>query len=335
MSKLIVLDFLTQFQPLEATQNYFSSGLKQQALISDQIGILHLTGVINSYLKFFDGKEGRNQLDSLNLDIEWLKESEIIFEIEPIITEEFLQTNIGQYFASKVVEEATEWNNFSDKIEKDLLKYGEVGNISKDNINIQDVKNLVKLANSRKKLDELILRTISLDIELKQRNSVVAALSLEDYLDEAPYIRKSNVTQVVISNLPLPNNETPWEQIIDYRNDPDNQKNLLNLRRWIRKISTETISPKEIEEEIEWLISEFENNMKIHKMKANTETLEVIVKTPFEFIENLVKLKFSKIPEPLFAFKKRQINLLEAEQNAPGREMAYIIKARDTFQSDE
>ena len=75
--------------------------------------------------------------------------------------------------------------------------------------------------------------------------------------------------------------------------------------------------------------------MKIHKMKANTETLEVMVKAPLEIVENLIKLKFSKIPEPLFALKKRQINLMEAELNAPGREMAYIIKARDTFQFNE
>src|SRR5690606_17726888 len=115
----------------------------------------------------------------------------------------------------------------------------------------------------------------------------------------------------------------------------ENQKNLLNLRRWIRKISSENLPSTEIEEEIEWLINEFQTHMKFHKMKANTETLEVIVKTPLEIIENLVKLKLSKLPEPLFALKKRQITLIEAELNAPGRELAYIIKSKDAFQSDE
>jgi hypothetical protein len=75
--------------------------------------------------------------------------------------------------------------------------------------------------------------------------------------------------------------------------------------------------------------------MKLHKMKANTETVEVLVKLLPETIENLIKLKFSKIPEPFFAFKKRQINLLEAELNAPGREMSYIIKTQKTFQPHE
>jgi hypothetical protein len=75
--------------------------------------------------------------------------------------------------------------------------------------------------------------------------------------------------------------------------------------------------------------------MKVHKMKTNTETLEVIVKAPLEIIEDLVKLKFSKIPEPFFAIKKRQINLMEIELNAPGREISYIIKTQEAFQPHE
>ena len=107
------------------------------------------------------------------------------------------------------------------------------------------------------------------------------------------------------------------------------------MRRWIRKISTDELSKAEIEEEIEWLINEFHKHMKYHKIKADTETIEVLVKAPLEIIENLVKLKLSKIPEPFFALKKRQLMLMEAEINAPSKEMAYIIKTRETFQSHE
>jgi hypothetical protein len=111
------------------------------------------------------------------------------------------------------------------------------------------------------------------------------------------------------------------------------KKNLLALRRWIRKISTEEMSKAEIEEEIEWLINEFQAHIKYHKIKATTETLEALVKAPLEIIEGLVKLKLSKIPEPFFALKKRQLMLMEAELNAPGKELSYIIKTREAFQS--
>jgi hypothetical protein len=75
--------------------------------------------------------------------------------------------------------------------------------------------------------------------------------------------------------------------------------------------------------------------MKYHKIKANTETLEILVKTPLEIIENLVKLKLSKLTDPFFALKKKQLMLMEAEINAPGKELAYIIKSRETFQSED
>ena len=61
--------------------------------------------------------------------------------------------------------------------------------------------------------------------------------------------------------------------------------------------------------------------------------METIVKLPFEFLENTLKLKFSKLPEPLFTLRKRELYLLEAELNAPGRELAYIVQAQEIFNS--
>ena len=146
-----------------------------------------------------------------------------------------------------------------------------------------------------------------------------------------PQSHKNHVMQIVMKNLPLPDNMTPWEQIVDYKNDPQSQKNLLALKMWIKKISSDKQTAQEIQEEIEWLMNEFEKNMQLHKMKSNVETVETIVKIPLDLLENVVKLKFSKLLEPIFSIKKRQISLLEAEMNAPGREIAYVLKARDVF----
>ena len=40
-----------------------------------------------------------------------------------------------------------------------------------------------------------------------------------------------------------------------------------------------------------------------------------------EIIENLAKLKLTKLLETLFAFNKRKINLTKVELEAPGREL--------------
>ena len=93
------------------------------------------------------------------------------------------------------------------------------------------------------------------------------------------------------------------------------------------------LSPVEVEEELEWLINQFERFMKLHRLKSNYETIEVLVKAPLEIIEDLVRIKFSKMPNPYFALKKRQISLMEAELNAPGNEIAYIVKTNQAFRN--
>ena len=92
------------------------------------------------------------------------------------------------------------------------------------------------------------IRLLSIIMEVTREATVVTTFPYIEYTRELPNSSKSDVAQIVIKNLPLPSNETPWEQLIDYRNDLKTQKLLLSLRRWIKKISTENLSSSEIEE---------------------------------------------------------------------------------------
>ena len=320
MSKLIALKSGSHEILSDAWNSDFSN-LKQQALLFDQIGIFHLGYFYKTLYKAVDSfnkllPNNINKPESIITELKWLQEKGVVFEL---MIQEELQSNSIDSFGK----------NF--EYAKNLL-----GRIIK--IQTLDLKNVDDEKYKKFLLKEqhfTILRLISIVMEATKGVSAVTTLPFTEYAHQLPNSRKSAVAQVVISKLPLPNNQTPWEQIFDFRNDSDNQKNLLNLRRWIRRISTEDLSPSEIEEEIEWLLNEFQSHMRIHKMKSNTETLEVLVKAPLETIENLIKIKFSKIPEPFFALKKRQINLMEAELTSPGREMAYIIKTQEAFQPYE
>jgi hypothetical protein len=185
-------------------------------------------------------------------------------------------------------------------------------------------------------MEALELRYWALLMEsFEESFDVVTILPHSMYTQRIPNSRKFDAVQIVINQLPLPDSMTPWEQIIDYKNDPNTKGNNLALRRWISKISSENLSRAEIDDELHWLMNEFRSRIKLHKMKANTETLETIIKAPLEIIEDLIKFKFSKIPEPFFALKKRQISLMETELNAPGREIAYLIKTQEIFDRNE
>jgi hypothetical protein len=315
MSKLIALQSGIYEIFSDAWHSDFSN-LKQQALLFDQIGIYKLSQMYKTLSSFKGFSDISNTLEPIILELEWLQQMGVIFELtiqdefqnQPL--EHFPQENPSQEFedAKKLLKKIIEIQTFD----------------------LKNVKDETRKLDLMKEQHFTILRLMSIVMETRGVTAVTT-FPYREYTRELPNSSKSNVVQIAINKLPLPNNDTPWEQIIDYRHDPENQKSLLNLRRWIRKISFENLSPAEIEEEFEWLMNEFQDHMKFHKMKANTETLEVVIKAPLELLE----LKFSKILEPLFALKKRQINLMEAELSAPGRELAYLIKTRETFQSYE
>ncbi len=61
--------------------------------------------------------------------------------------------------------------------------------------------------------------------------------------------------------------------------------------------------------------------------------VETLVCTTAEIAVSLVKFQWSKIAKKLFEVRYKQIDLMKAEMTALGREVAYIVKARERFSS--
>lgn len=323
MSKLIALKSGSHEILPDAWHNDFSN-LKQQVLLFDQIGIFRLNSFYKALTESIDllKKFNLNTItkpESIVAELQWLQQEGVIFE--PTIHEEFNEESLIKTRLNPNFETA-----------KELLK--KILAVKPYNPQVEN-----KIEPSRlKSLQEqqfTLIRLMAIVMEASKGVTAVTTAPYTEYTRELQNSSKSDVAQVVIKKLPLPSNETPWEQLIDYRNDAKTQRLLLSLRRWINKISTQNLSSLEIEDEIEFLINEFQEHMKLHKMKANTETMEVITNSVSDVLGNLLTLKFSKFLEPLFAIKKQQLSLLEAELNAPGKELAYIIKSRETFNSQE
>jgi hypothetical protein len=142
---------------------------------------------------------------------------------------------------------------------------------------------------------------------------------------------KRDIIQFVLNSLPVPDDSTPWEQIIEYRSDTDSQSKFLALRHWMSEVARAELTPAEVEEKLEYLIDQYRQHMRLHRMKTNAGTLETIVTTSAEVLGDLASFKWGKAAEALFSLKKRQVALLEGELTAPGNEVAYIVKARETF----
>ena len=212
----IILRSGREYDFLPPWRNY-SSNLKQHALLFDQIGILRLgniSEVMSSALNLrgseFDLIKQRFQ--TFISDIEWLEENNIIFE--PKIEKEIITEDLQRIFQKNPIV-ASEIRGLS-KIVKDKL--GE-----------QEPKDIFDKNNFILETDGILLRIISLVMGANRKISATTALPYTEYTHKLLNTNMSDVAQVVINKLPLPDGTTPWEKIIDYRDDAENQKSLLAL----------------------------------------------------------------------------------------------------------
>jgi hypothetical protein len=137
--------------------------------------------------------------------------------------------------------------------------------------------------------------------------------------------------EVVLKQLPQPDELTPWEAILDWRQDEDAQVKFARLKRWMNSVLVDEKKPADLEDELRYLIDEYAAHMRLHRMKANTGPIRMVIVEGAQFAENLLKVKWGKAAEQLFSFRERRVALLEAEQKAPGREIAYIVDAQRRF----
>jgi hypothetical protein len=159
----------------------------------------------------------------------------------------------------------------------------------------------------------------------------VPIISSRDSFEKNNEVSKVDVMQLTLHSLPVPDESVAWEEIFNFRNDPDSKSKFLALRNWMNEIAKGQLLLTEIEEKLEYLLDQYENHMKFHKMKYHKGVLETLITTTAEVAENLVRLKFSKLAQLPFTIKNKKLALMEEEIKAPGREVAYIFKARKEF----
>lgn len=141
----------------------------------------------------------------------------------------------------------------------------------------------------------------------------------------------TDVLRVVIGAFPVPKTNTPWEDIIEFRRDLQVAAMHLRFIRWARSAASGNGGLGEILEELQDLLNEYEAHMKIARIKSSRGVLETVIVTGAEIAEDLVKFKWGKLAKGLFELKHQHLALVEAEQKAPGREVALLAEARKRF----
>ncbi len=162
----------------------------------------------------------------------------------------------------------------------------------------------------------------------------ICGLPLPASLAESPFPSRGltirqDVLKVAFESIPVPDEDCPWEAILDFR--ADLREKQWGFRRFLKTLSTKQQTEAEIRDDIEWTVNEYRKAMEVHRLKSSNSFFDVFVVTPIEILETLAKLQLSKLLRGSFSARKRQVELLETELKAPGRECAYVFEARRQF----
>jgi len=144
------------------------------------------------------------------------------------------------------------------------------------------------------------------------------------------------VLRLVLPRLPCPAPNVPLREIFAFRGEEETRARIALLRNWIQKKATAfpAASPatqKDWSDEIEAQIAEYQQYMRLQKIKYSTARIEVLLTFAAGVIENLAKLKLKDIVKDAFSIFRTKTDLLEAESKAPGRELSYILYASQRF----
>ena len=143
--------------------------------------------------------------------------------------------------------------------------------------------------------------------------------------------KKGAVINIILDALPTPDPNVTWNELLEFRKDPEIKLKFFALRNWVNEVSRGDLSQSEIFDKLQWLTEDYKRHLRLHKKKIKLERMEIVAVTTAETIENIIKLKLGKATEALFRFRKRKLHWIESEIKLPGSEIAYIVDAAKHF----
>lgn len=142
-------------------------------------------------------------------------------------------------------------------------------------------------------------------------------------------MQKQEVIDTIIKDMPSPVYDTPWQDIIDLRQEEEFKNKVRLFRQWADTISVDKTA-FQINDEVRTAIYEYEKYLKAIGVKYQRSALEIAITASAELLENIVKIRISNIAKMAFSYRDVRAQLTIEEQKAPGRQlsMVYDIKKR-------
>jgi len=135
--------------------------------------------------------------------------------------------------------------------------------------------------------------------------------------------------EIVLKNIPLPPENIPWVDLIQFRSDSENISKLRAFRIWLQKQATSPDTPQIMHQELEALMEDYKKYMNIQHQKHSKGVLSTVLTSAAAAVAQLESGNFSEALLALLGVRGHKLALEEAEMNAPGREVSYLVKAAE------
>lgn len=186
---------------------------------------------------------------------------------------------------------------------------------------------------ARDAANDIRSRRSAADLEQELGERVVPILTSANMRVGHPDTR-TDLLHVILKQMPLPDKETPWEAIFDWRRDEDAQTQYRRLIAAIGTAAEKGTHPSEFRDEIATRLDDYRSAMAIHHSKMQTSRLEVFFITSLEILEDVFHARFGGAAKKLLSIGRAETDLLENELKIPGREFAYIASVNARFDGD-
>jgi hypothetical protein len=141
------------------------------------------------------------------------------------------------------------------------------------------------------------------------------------------------VASLTLRSLPVPDDSTPWEAILAFRDDEEAGRKFLALKAFLNRYVAEQadLPPRQVEDDLLGRLADYEAHMRLHRLKVRRGVLQTILTISAEIIDGITQKRLTRAVDAVFAIRNHDVQMLEAERSAPNRELAYLFSAHERF----
>lgn len=225
-----------------AVTDIFSSidhgSLKRQALMFDKL-------VIPNFRATLDGLHAKHPDKSeLFAQFDWLLDHGVVFEPDININENELKKD-------------PEYREFFDYYFNHLVSMDSTfrGVAISDLVSINPTTGEQELTDKGRAYWESLgtmfgLQAREISIQLRLLKGMDAYPVLSSLIPPADQTNKGTVTQIVLNEFPVPDDQTPWEHIEEFRSDPESRSKFFALKEWINEVARMKLPRVEVEDRL-------------------------------------------------------------------------------------